>query len=73
MPDEEEELLNSFLKVSAEANNCGSMMRQPTELAVLLEGIVIGPLAERCGKANTCDGREEWGVAVSEANGDGVV
>ena len=66
----EEPLPNSFLNVSAEANSCGSIMRQPTELAVLLEGISMGPLADSCGKVNTCEAKE---LDVNELKEEGVV
>lgn len=41
------------------------MIRHPTELAVLLDGIGMGPLADNWGNENTCEATE---VAVSEAN-----
>lgn len=66
--EDKEVLVNSFLNVSAEAKSCGSIMRQPTELAVLLAGIGILPLADNGGKANTCDATDE---AVSEASDEG--
>lgn len=68
--DDEAEFPNSFLNVSAEANSWGSMMRQPTELAVLLAGIgIVVPLAN-WGKANTCDAIDEDGV--NDANDEGM-
>lgn len=50
--------LSSFLNVSAEANNCGSIIRQPTLLAALLAGINavgFGTFASG-GKGNICAG-----------------
>lgn len=50
--------LNSFLNVSAEANNCGSIIKQPTLLAALLAGISavgFGTFASG-GNGNICAG-----------------